>query len=171
MAEEGGTIDFGEISLPPRTEYAEFFVKALEHHKIFHCVLTMTKGSEQKTEVHDTVEISGDDANMHVGATYYIDESGNMNIHYVYEDDTDYSLTIQPVGEDGYVVDKWSSNGVDLVVGEVHEITTTDPINNLVSYKPAQSIAQTGDSLPLAVVAISIIALLAGGLMLRKSFK
>ena len=157
-----------DFILFPGGAEAEAYITGGEHHIHFEIVMTEYEGDVPytETEIMEVIE----DVQLPVGINYSINDEGNMVITVDDNADERDNVVIKPVGEDGYVVDSWNVNGSVLEANKTYTVGEDD-IDGFVTYKLANANPQTGDSLPLAVVAISIIALLAGGLMLRKSFK
>lgn len=165
-----------DFNLKPEASEAEVYIAGGEHHVHFELILTRSKGGEVivDTEVVDVIE----GETIPAGLNYVINENGSMVIDSPANDGLA-NIEIKPVGEENYIVDKWSINGEDLEVGKTYT-TGEEDINGLVTYKlpsvaeevtAPQASSQTGDAIPFVICALSLIALIAGGAVLRKSFK
>ena len=175
--EAGQTANVGEIQMVEDVE-ANLEITGGEHHDHFHQAIYL-EGEVIYEE--DFTEI--DELKFALGTTYSINEAGVLDIRFPEEQASaeDYSLTVEPVGEEGYVVDKWNVNGSDLEVGKVYTITSTDTLVCNVTYKvpepaptptpeseTASSTTQTSDTLPAATIAIAMIALVSAAVVIRK---
>lgn len=164
--------EYNNMVIPmPRAEDDEvnYSIVGGEHHVKFVVTMTATAEGRIDTEEFTFDKLEGDD--LALGTTYKLDENGHLIMLPPEEESEVESLVmdVNPVCDDGYVVDKWTVDGSDLVVGETY--TITDDIEGVVTYKMPTKTAQTGDAIPLAAVALSVITLVAGAALLRKSFK
>ena len=100
--EAGQTANVEEIQMVEDIE-ANLEITGGEHHDHFHQAIYL-EGEVIYEE--DFTEIN--ELKFALGTTYSINEAGVLDIRFTEEQATaeDYSLTIEPVGEEGYVVDK-----------------------------------------------------------------
>ena len=167
---EDSEIDLGEITFSKEDDEVNYSIAGGEHHINFIVTMTATAKGKTETEVYTFDKLEGDD--LALGTIYKAEENGHLTLLPPEDEEMEVDeivMDVAPVAEDGYIVDKWSVNGSDLVVGENY--TAIDDIEGLVTYKAQTTSAQTGDTMPFAAIALSVIALFAGAVLLRKSFK